>query len=221
MERVNLDPGEYATRRKAGQALRAARRGAVGRNEGAPTPEEFRYVPEFLARSEHEVLLDRLRALHFDHDVFRGQRLKRGWAQFGYQYLSIGRRLVEAPPLSPFLARLVETGSTLCPDHVEPFNQCIATHYPMGSGIGWHTDATRFGDVIMGISLGAPGRMQFRVGRSSRACCEIVLAPGSLYAMHGPARWQYQHRVVSVTQDRWSLTFRQVSPRSASASGNV
>jgi hypothetical protein len=48
------------------------------------TPEGFRYVPEFLARSEHEVLLDRLRALHFDHDVFRGYRIKRGWAQFGY-----------------------------------------------------------------------------------------------------------------------------------------
>ena len=183
--------------------------------------EGFVYVPGFLTPSEHDELLARLRALHFDHDVFRGQRLKRGWAQFGYQYLSTGRRLVEAPPLPPFLTRLVETGSTLCPDHVEPFNQCIVTHYPMGAGIGWHTDAPRFGEGIMGISLGAPGRMQFRDGRSGRACCEIVLAPGSLYAMHGPARWDYQHRVVSVTRDRWSLTFRQVSPTSAPASANV
>ena len=84
--------------------------------------EGFVYVPGFLTPSEHDELLDRLRALHFDHDVFRGQRLKRGWAQFGFQYLSTGRRPVEAPPLPPFLTRLVETGSTLCPDHVETVN---------------------------------------------------------------------------------------------------
>lgn len=183
--------------------------------------EGFIYVPGFLTPPEHAVLLERLRALRYDHDVFRGQRLKRGWAQFGFQYQSTGRRLVEAPPLPPFLTRLVETGSTLCSDHVEPFNQCIVTHYRTGAGIGWHTDAPRFGEVIMGISLGAPGRMQFRVGRSGRACCEIVLAPGSLYAIHGPVRWQYQHRVVPVTQDRWSLTFRHVSLTSAPASGYV
>lgn len=174
------------------------------------TPEGFRYVPEFLVRSEHDVLLARLLALQFDHDVFRGRRLKRGWAQFGYQYLSTGRRLVEAPPMPPFLARLLETGCSLCPNPVEPFNQCIVTHYQRGAGIGWHTDAPRFGEVIMGISLGAPGRMQFRVGRSGRACCEIVLGSGSLYVMSGPARREYQHRVVPVTADRWSLTFRHV-----------
>lgn len=46
-------------------------------------------------------------------------------------------------------------------------------------------------------------------------------SPGSLYAMHGPARWEYQHRVVPVTQDRWSLTFRQVSVTPAPATANV
>ncbi|WP_299072977.1 alpha-ketoglutarate-dependent dioxygenase AlkB [Accumulibacter sp.] len=173
-------------------------------------PEGFRYVPEFLVRSEHDVLLDRLRALRFDHDVFRGRQLKRGWAQFGYQYLSTGRRLVEAPPMPPFLVRLVETGRSVCPDPVESFNQCIVTHYQRGAGIGWHTDAPRFGEVILGISLGAPGRMQFRVGRSGGACCEMVLQAGSLYVMSGPARWAYQHRVVPVASDRWSLTFRHV-----------
>jgi len=173
-------------------------------------PEGFRYVPEFLVQSDHDALLDRLRALRFDHDVFRGRRLERGWVQFGYQYVSTGRRLVEAPPMPPFLVRLVETGSPLCPDQVESFNQCIVTHYQRGAGIGWHTDAPRFGEVIMGISLGAPGRMQFRVGRSGRACCEMVLQAGSLYVMSGPARWEYQHRVVPVAGDRWSLTFRHV-----------
>lgn len=87
-------------------------------------------------RSEHDVLLARLLALQFDHDVFRGRRLERGWTQFGYQYLSTGRRLVEAPPMPPFLARLVETGCSLCPKPVEPFNQCIVTHYQRGTGIG-------------------------------------------------------------------------------------
>ena len=42
------------------------------------TPERFRYIPELLAQSGHEILLDRLRALRFDHDAFRGYRMKRG-----------------------------------------------------------------------------------------------------------------------------------------------
>jgi alkylated DNA repair dioxygenase AlkB len=52
--------------------------------------------------------------------------------------------------------------------------------------------------------------MQFRVGRSGRTCGEIILAPGSLYIMSGPARREYQHRVVPVIAERWSLTFRHV-----------
>jgi hypothetical protein len=51
----------------------------------APTSEGFRYMPELLtARAEHEVLLDRLRVLRFDRHVFRGDRIQRGWPQFGY-----------------------------------------------------------------------------------------------------------------------------------------
>jgi len=34
--------------------------------------------------SEHDELLDRLRALRFDQHVFRDYRIQRGWPQFGY-----------------------------------------------------------------------------------------------------------------------------------------
>lgn len=166
-------------------------------------PDGFVYVPGFLTPSAHDELLDRVRCLRFEHDVFRGRRLMRSWAQFGFRYFSTGRRPLEAPPLPPFLARLVKTGGTLCPNYLEPFNQCIVTHYQTGAGIGWHTDAPRFGDVIMGISLGGPRRFQLRDGRSGGACCEIVLARGSLHVLHGRARSNCQHRIVPVTQDRW------------------
>ena len=52
----------------------------------ATAPHEgFVYLHRFLTSSEHDELLDRLRGLRFDHDVFRGRQLERSWAQFGFQ----------------------------------------------------------------------------------------------------------------------------------------
>ena len=50
------------------------------------TPEGFRHMPDFLARFEYRVLLNQLRALHFDHDVFHGYRIERGSVGFDYSH---------------------------------------------------------------------------------------------------------------------------------------
>jgi alkylated DNA repair dioxygenase AlkB len=148
--------------------------------------------------------------MKFVHDTFRGRRLKRSYAQFGYAYVSTGRRLKPAAPLPDFLLALLEKTRphilVVC-----SFNQCIITHYPKGSGIGWHTDAARFGECILAISLGHEARLQFRANGTEEVDCEVVTSPGSLYVMHGPARWDYQHQVVAVVADRFSLTFRLVA----------
>jgi alkylated DNA repair dioxygenase AlkB len=176
---------------------------------GSP-PMGFSYIPDFLDPDEQEALLRILHDLEFVHDTFRGQRLKRSYAQFGYAYASTGRRLTPAVPLPDCLLDLIDRAKPHVPEGCA-FNQCIVTHYPKGSGIGWHTDAVRFGECIMAVSLGDAARVQFRANGTEQVACEVMTSPGSLYVMHGPARWNYQHQVVPVAADRYALTFRLVA----------
>jgi alkylated DNA repair protein (DNA oxidative demethylase) len=154
--------------------------------------------------------MERLNEFDYQHDLFRGQRLKRGYAQFGYAYVSTGRKLDRAQEMPDFLAELIERALPLCPEGAK-FSQCIVTRYPEGAGIGWHTDAPRFGESVMAVSLGAAARLQFRPNGTKETSCEVLTVPGSLYVMQGPARWEYQHQVVAVKEERFSLTFRSVA----------
>jgi alkylated DNA repair dioxygenase AlkB len=66
----------------------------------------------------------------------------------------------------------------------------------------------------MAVSLGAEARLQFRPNGSEEVSGEVRTAPGSLYVLRGPARWEYQHQVVAVKAVRYSLTFRHVAESS-------
>jgi alkylated DNA repair dioxygenase AlkB len=90
------------------------------------------------------------------------------------------------------------------------FDQCIVTYYPKGAGIGWHHDAPCFGEVILGLSLLSVARLQFRPNGVKDLLYEAQVAPGSLYIIRGPARSEWEHRLVVVTEERYSLTFRRV-----------
>lgn len=173
------------------------------------SPEGFLFVDGFLDEVEQIDLLRELISLEYRHDSFRGQRLKRGYAQFGYAYISTGRKLEAVADLPAFLLEVVIKALPLCPPGTE-FNQCIITRYPAGSGIGWHTDAPGFGECIVGVSMGGRGRFQLRPNGSEEVSFEADVTPGSMYLMRGPARWDFQHQIVPVRTERYSLTFRQV-----------
>jgi DNA oxidative demethylase len=173
-------------------------------------PEGVGYYEDFLSLAEQDSLLREVRALPYEHDVFRKQLMKRAWAQFGYKYVAIGRKLEPAPPIPPYLKTVIEKAAPFYPTDVE-FDQCIVTLYPPGSGIGWHTDAPRFGEHILGVSLASPARLQFRPNKTEKASFEVTATPGSLYVIQGIARWRYQHRLVPVRAERYSLTFRSVA----------
>ena len=95
-------------------------------------------------------MLHELKSLIYTHDVFRGQKLKRGYAQFGYSYETTSRRLTVAPPIPPFLQAAIRRATFFVPELRESiiqkpttpyyptdilFTQCIVTHYPPGAGI--------------------------------------------------------------------------------------
>src|ERR1022692_652377 len=172
-------------------------------------PVGFSYHDLFLSRDEQISLVKIIQTLPFKHDRFRGQTLKRRSAQFGYAYLSTGRKVVPSIEFPPFLTAIAEKALPHCPP-VAPFQQCIITHYSNGAGIGWHTDADRFGECIIGVSLGATARMEFRPRTARGLVAELLVTAGSLYVMTGPARWEYEHRIIGVKDDRYSLTLRQV-----------
>jgi alkylated DNA repair dioxygenase AlkB len=136
--------------------------------------------------------------------------MKRGWAQFGYAYVSVGQKLTAAPPVPAFLQAVIEKARPYYPNGIE-FTQCIVTLYPPGAGIGWHTDAPKFGDCILGVSLASEARLQFRPNKLKAVSFQITACPGSLYVMQGIARWQYQHQIPPVKAERYSLTFRSVA----------
>ena len=175
-------------------------------------PEGFLYIPNFLSLNEQTTLLHKLQALNYEHDVFRGQKLKRGYAQFGYSYVSTGRKLEAAPPIPDFLQMIIKKARPYYPNDIM-FTQCIVTHYPPGAGIGWHTDAPLFGDYVIGVSLAGEARLQFRPNSYKEVTYEIKVSPGSLYLLQGVVRWNYQHQVIPVKVERYSLTFRYVAER--------
>jgi DNA oxidative demethylase len=175
-------------------------------------PEGLDYEADFLSDAEQADLLSELRALTYTHDTFRGKLMKRSWAQFGFEYKSIGQKLIPAPPIPPFLREIIEKASPYYPASSE-FDQLIVTHYPPGAGIGFHTDADKFGDVILGVSLASPARLRFSPGKSKVVSFELTATPGSLYVMQGKARWEYQHHIPPVKAERYSLTFRSIDGR--------
>ena len=173
-------------------------------------PDGFVYVEDFLSPEEQIALLHELQCLTYTHDTFRGQIMKRGWAQFGFEYVSIGQKLIPAPPMPAYLQAVIHKARPYYPNDGR-FEQLIVTHYPPGAGIGWHSDAPRFGDCILGVSLAAPARLQFRPNKSQTVSYEVTAAPGSIYVLQGISRWDYQHRIVAVKAERYSLTFRSVA----------
>jgi alkylated DNA repair dioxygenase AlkB len=194
--------------------MHSQRHSRLALEETAPPP-GFLYVADFLAPPVAEVLLEAVRKLPFEHDRFRGQPLRRGYAQFGCAYITAGRTLQPAPAMPDFLAALAERALAHCPPGTR-FDQCIVTRYAEDAGIGWHVDAPCFGDWITAVSLRASARLQLRRGGGGPVL-EAAVRPGSLYVLSGPARWDFQHRVVAVRDERYSVTFRSVRERSAAA----
>lgn len=70
-------------------------------------------------------------------------------------------------------------------------SEILILRYRLGRGISSHTDASRFGDTVVGISLKDVGIFEMRSEEGH--VCRFPLFPGDAYMFRGPARYDWKH----------------------------
>jgi 2OG-Fe(II) oxygenase superfamily len=177
-------------------------------------PEGFTCIPNFLSRTEQVSILHELPSLSYMHNVLLGKTSKRGYCQFGYAYNFTSHEIEFAPPIPDFLQTVIQKARPYCPTNTM-FNQCEVTHYPSCIGAYWHTENPLFNDYILGVFIASEALLQFRPKYVEpkyvkKLSFEVTVPPGSLYMLQGVLRWHYEHQVIPVKEERYSLTFRSV-----------
>jgi len=171
-------------------------------------PEGLKYVPGFLDEALQRELQARLEAIPeeaWGRVHFRGVVARRRKISYGVDYQPDGRVYKPADPMPDFVAGLRDRAASALGLEAARFVQSSIQWYPPGAGIGPHRDAPMFGPEVFGLSLGAPGRLILRRGDDKH---ELLLEPGSLVLLSGPARSKWTHEMPPVKAPRWSLYFR-------------
>jgi alkylated DNA repair dioxygenase AlkB len=171
------------------------------------TPDGLRYVADFIPEAVERDLIARVAALPLQPFQFGQYECKRRVASFGWRYDYSERRLISADPISDWLAPLIEKVEAFGGPQTR-IGQILCTEYEAGTGIGWHRDKSHFGRIF-GVSLGSSCRLRFR--RQAGDGWErltLDVAPGSIYAMSGPSRFEWEHSIPAVDTLRYSITLR-------------
>ena len=173
-------------------------------------PNGLVYRPDFLTPYEEEILLAYIQNLPMVHPKFEEHEAKRRLAAFGWSFDFERERLIEGPPLPPFLQstkRKIAKWLGISPARVV---EALVQEYTTGSAIGWHRDNEKF-ESIIGISLAGWCRMRFRplsgIGDKKKVVA-MEVEPRSAYIMQNEVRWKWQHSVAPVRTLRYSITFR-------------
>ena len=163
--------------------------------------------------------------LHYDLGHLRipeelGAALLESIEEHGYfrngsnQVMLFGRASSRSGGLPFFLTRLLEeleailrphiplsTHNLLFPSGSHQSRQAILNRYEPGDGITPHVDLLkRFGDGIIGVSLGAGCVMDFKEVEGD-AQWSIWLPPLSVIVLEGDARYQWTHGIEGIRKD--------------------
>lgn len=178
----------------------------------AVRPAGLLYEPDFLTEDEEGALLAELDRFEFAEVRMRGQVAKRTVLHFGLRYDYEGWGLTPADPLPESLLWLRDRGASFVDVDPDAFVETLISRYPPGAGIGWHRDAPMFGPKVLGVSLLSACSMRFQRRRAGvRETHTEGLAPRSVYALTGAARWSWQHSILSTPGLRYSVTFRTLA----------
>jgi alkylated DNA repair protein (DNA oxidative demethylase) len=183
--------------------------------DAATLPEGFLLREAFLEPDDERALVERVRSLEFHEVRMRGVTARRRVVQYGWRYSFESFKVSEGPPLPDFLIPVRNRAAAFRGLPPEDLSEALITEYAPGATIGWHRDAAPF-DVVLGISLLSSCRFRFRRGRTgSWETAEALLMPGSIYALTGAARKEWQHSIPAVGELRYSITFRTMRSRLA------
>ena len=177
-------------------------------------PPGLRYERNFIGGEEERELLGVIRTLPFREAEYRGYTAKRRIVSYGAGYDFEANVLRPAPQIPVFLHPLrakVEARFGLGPGAI---THALVTEYRPGTQLGWHRDVPDFA-MVVGISLDTACTMRFRPypPRAGQRVFVLELAPRSMYALSGAARWKWQHGIVATPGLRHSITFRTLSER--------
>jgi alkylated DNA repair dioxygenase AlkB len=183
----------------------------------APTlPPGMRYEEDFLSRAEESALIAQIEQLPLAPMKYQQYEARRRVVSYGGQYDYTAQRLHEAEPLPAWLDPLRERAAAWIGVAPEHFTQALVAEYQPGTPLGWHRDVPDFEDVV-GVSLLNDAVMRFRpyphVTGSRANVLKLTVPPRSIYLLHGPARWEWQHSVAPTASLRYSITLRTASAR--------
>ncbi|MBW8844476.1 MAG: alpha-ketoglutarate-dependent dioxygenase AlkB [Burkholderiales bacterium] len=174
-------------------------------------PEGLAYQPEFLTVAEEAALIELVQALPLQAARYKGFVARRRVASYGGRFDYDDNRLLPAAPLIEALYPLRERVGRWAGVSAQALGHALVAEYAPGAPLGWHRDVPNFEEVF-GVSLGSEAVLRFRPYPPKQLRREDMLklpvAPRSIYALRGPARWQWQHSVAPVDALRWSVTFR-------------
>ncbi len=174
-------------------------------------PEGLQTQEEFLSREEEGTLIEVIRHLPLQEAKYKAYTARRRVVSYGGKFdydsneLLPSGELIEA--LQPLRARVAAWAGV----KPEELVHALVAEYSPGTPLGWHRDVPNF-ENIFGVSLGSAAVLRFRPYPPDRPRKEdvikLMVAPRSIYAMRGAARWAWQHSVAPVDELRWSITFR-------------
>ena len=177
----------------------------------------LRYQSNFISELQEAAIVARIRELPFQEFDFHGYKGKRRVVSFGWRYeFAGGGQLRKADNIPEFLLPIRGLAASFAGREPDYFQHVLVTEYRPDVGIGWHRDKAVFGEVV-GISLLSDCALRFRRKISStshtRSTWErvnLVAERRSAYLLSGPSRSEWEHSILRVDSQRYSITFRHV-----------
>lgn len=179
----------------------------------APLLPGLAYHEDFISEAEHAALLDRLQAMDLAPFRFHGWTGNRRTQSFGWRYDFEDSSFTPTEPFPDWLEPLRGKAAGFAEVEPDDIHHALIARYDPGAGIGWHKDRDVF-ERVVGLSFANSDTLRFRQ-RTPEGFHRVNLEvePRSAYFLSGPARWEWEHRIVPSDRLRFSITFRTLSAK--------
>lgn len=174
-------------------------------------PEGLQYKAGFLSEAEEASPIALVNQLPLKEARYKSYTARRKVVSYGGRFDYDTNELLPSGELIEALHPLRDKVAAWAGVAPEMLAHTLVAEYAPGTPLGWHRDVPDFEEVF-GVSLGGEAVLRFRPyppdAPKREDIVKLAVAPRSVYAMRGTARWGWQHSVAPVDASRWSITFR-------------